>query len=234
MCPSLVIYLVLPIRIVCIGLRCTIGVVELQGIHRGRNTCVGYRIQINSTPLLRAEHIEFLRYGLQAGTIPDVHTQAVFLRTLGRDNNDTIGSTRTIDGGRSRILEHLNRLDIARVQRTQVLIGGNTINHIQGVASVNRTDTTDTDTCPLRARRSIGVHLNTRQTPLQAAEHVRITLAGRLGHIHHAHRSRQVGFTLRGVARYNQLLQLLRILRHTDHHIGDGRQSLVLVTDITN
>ena len=66
---------------------------------------------------------------------------------LGGDQDHTEGCTRTVDRGRSSILEDADALDIGSVQVTQV-VGGNTVNDVQrgrGTAVGQRTDTTDHD-----------------------------------------------------------------------------------------
>ena len=41
------------------------------------------------------------------------------LSTLGGDDDDTIGTTRAIDGRGRHILQHLDRLDVGRINRSQ-------------------------------------------------------------------------------------------------------------------
>ena len=73
-----------------------------------------------------------------------VHLQRlVFLTILGSDNNDTIRSTRTIDGTRRSILQNLDGLDIIRREVTDSGTHWHTIDDIKRSCATERTDTTN-------------------------------------------------------------------------------------------
>ena len=76
-----------------------------------------------------------------------VHLQRlVFLTILGSDDNDTIRSTRTIDGTRRSILQNLNGLDIIRREVTDSGTHWHTIDDIKRSCATERTDTTNSHT----------------------------------------------------------------------------------------
>ena len=74
-----------------------------------------------------------------------VHLQGlVFLTALGRDDNHTVGSTRTVDSTCRSVLQHLNGLDVVRREVTDSCTHGHTVNDIERSSTSERTDTTDT------------------------------------------------------------------------------------------
>ena len=70
----------------------------------------------------------------------------VFLTILGSDDNDTISSTRTVDGTRRSILQDLDGLDIIRREVTDSGTHWHTINDIKRSCATERTDTTNSHT----------------------------------------------------------------------------------------
>ena len=76
-----------------------------------------------------------------------VHLQRlVFLTILGSDDNDTIGSTRTVDGTRRSILQNLDGLDIIRREVTDSGTHWHTVDDIKRSCATERTDTTNSHT----------------------------------------------------------------------------------------
>ena len=74
-----------------------------------------------------------------------VDVYSALLAALGGDEDDTIGSTCTVDGARGSILQYLNALDVAGVQIVDAALDGHTINDVERVAVVDGSDTTDTN-----------------------------------------------------------------------------------------
>ena len=69
-----------------------------------------------------------------------------FLTILGSDDDNTIGTTCTVKGSRSCILQYSHRCNILWVDRVHISIKRSTIYNNQRLAiSVNRTDTTNTN-----------------------------------------------------------------------------------------
>ena len=76
-----------------------------------------------------------------------VHLQRlVFLTILGSNDNDTIGSTRTVDGTRRSILQNLDGLDIIRREVTDSGTHWHTVDDIKRSCATERTDTTNSHT----------------------------------------------------------------------------------------
>ena len=68
------------------------------------------------------------------------------LSFLGSHEDNTIGSSRTIDSTRGSILQHLNRLDIGRVNRFHtILVGRHSVDDVKRFGIVDSTDTTHAD-----------------------------------------------------------------------------------------
>ena len=74
----------------------------------------------------------------------EVDLHLALLTLLGSDDDDTIGSTATIDRSRCSILEYLNALDIITIELVHTSLGWHTINNIKRIIVVQRTDTTNT------------------------------------------------------------------------------------------
>ena len=66
-------------------------------------------------------------------------------------------------------------------------------------------------------------YIGYKDLALSAQPNMEILLL-QVAHAHHAHRTRQVCLALCGIAGYNEFLQLLRVFRHQNFHIGLGRQ----------
>ena len=74
------------------------------------------------------------------------HGEAAFGALLGGDEDNTVGSAVTVQGGRCSILQHGHALDVGGVQVGDVATERNAIDHVQGaVATVHGTVTTDHD-----------------------------------------------------------------------------------------
>ena len=190
------------------------------GVERmgGRNAGVPVCLPIHLPPFLGIEHTIGVRHGLRRSRIAQVDRQAVFLGGLGGDDNHTVGGTRAVDTRRRRILQHLHGGNVRRVERVHVLRRRHTVYYIEWLAGVHRTHTTNADAAAARAGGCVRRNLHARQTPLNAADHVGIALRHGLVHIQYRHRTRQVGFALRGIARNDQLLELLRFLGEKNMH----------------
>ena len=101
--------------------------------------------------------------------------------------------------------------------------GGHTVDNIERVVVVERTNTANTHS-GTTGRRAIGRDVHTRNLALHGFHRVILVLLLQVAHAHHAHRTRQVCLALCGIAGYNEFLQLLRVFRHQNFHIGLGRQ----------
>ena len=89
---------------------------------------------------------------------------------LGGDDDHTVGTTSTIEGSRSRILEHREALDVLLVDRCQIATIGRTVHDDErSVARIDGGDTTDADggSATIRTTR-VAIDLHTSHTTLQA------------------------------------------------------------------
>ena len=116
-----------------------------------------------ANPLLSIQIVEFL--GDLAPTKGGVITDIVLAvgAFLGSDDDHTVGTTRTIDSGSRNVLQHLDALNIRRIQERQrikrsitglgtstgggrIIIDDETINHVEGFVTTRDTiTTTDAD-----------------------------------------------------------------------------------------
>ena len=69
---------------------------------------------------------------MQVGTIVYIHVDLGFLTggtLLGVDHNHTVGTTATVQGGGTRVLQHVIRSNIVRVDRRHVALVGHTVHN---------------------------------------------------------------------------------------------------------
>ena len=114
------------------------------GIDRSLS-CVDKTFVHHHSILGGVKHIAVLPWVLPAVREVVVHVYSALFAALGGDEDNTVGSTCTIDGARGSILQYLNALDVAGVQIVDTALDGHTINDVERVTVVDSTDTTDTN-----------------------------------------------------------------------------------------
>ena len=114
------------------------------GIDRSLS-CVDKTFVHHHSILGGVEHIAVLPWVLPAVREVVVDVYSTLLAALGGDEDDTVGSTCTVDGARGSILQYLNALDVAGVQIVDAALDGHTINDVERVTIIDSTDTTDTN-----------------------------------------------------------------------------------------
>ena len=136
---------------------------------------------------------------------------------LGRNQDNTVRTTSTIDCCCRRILQHFHRLYIRRADFANTASNGNTINHIQRIiACRDRTFTTDHHVRS-RAWRPVGVRNdNPRNTSLQGFRCRRGRNSWNLGSIDRSDSSSQISFLYRTITNHDNFIQTLCILFHQD------------------
>ena len=127
------------------------------------------------------------------------------LGALGLNQDDTEGSTRTIDGGRGSILQYRDALDVLRIQERDIIVR-NSIDHNQGVAHftvAQGSDTTDAHRSSFVDVTRGGGDSQTRNSSLQRLGHIllRTTFHG-LAQINRGYSTGQVRLLLRTIT-YN-------------------------------
>ena len=159
----------------------------------------------------------------------------VLLALLGRDEQYAVGGARSVDGGRTGILQHRNRLDIRGVELVEAgVVGNQSVDDDQRFVVVHRTDTADVDV-ELVVGGVIAALLDhkARGGTLQGLREVGHRAFGdrlRLDLIHGAHGP---AAGRRTVTDHDHLVDQLRILleRDVDHRTVGHRQFLRGVTD---
>ena len=175
-----------------------------------------------------------LCHGLESCVVVHIDIHLAVLTALGRDNNHTVSGTRTVDGSRRSILQHLDGLDVGRVERVEILSRCHTVNHVERVASVHRTHTTNANRRTAATRRSVGHDVNTCQLALHGVQHIWVALADRTFHVHHSHSTRQVSLALHLVTSDNHFCQFLGVVLQRDMHRRSCWHFHRLVTDERN
>ena len=92
------------------------------------------------------------------------------LTLLGSYQNNTIGSSRTIDSTRCRIFQYVNTLNVGRVQ--VIDITSHTIYDIKRSCITVGTSTTDRDLKTITRLTRSSLNINTRSLTLQSSEHL--------------------------------------------------------------
>ena len=140
------------------------------------------------------------------------------LRTaLGGDEDDTIGSARTINGGRRSILQHFHRLDIVGIQSTQAAGRYHAVNDVQRVAAlVDGSGAAYTHLHPRAGQSARCRYLHTCGTSLQDVLHTAHGLILELAGIDTGDGSRKVALLHRSVTDDHYFLQQLVVL--FQHH----------------
>ena len=111
--------------------RCTAGVDQSLIHHRG---------------ILRSvENVALLPFALPAIREVVVDAGLTELTALGGDEHHTVGSTRTVDGARGSILQHLHALNVGGVDHVKAALNRHTVDDIQRVGVVDGSHTTDAD-----------------------------------------------------------------------------------------
>ena len=163
---------------------------------------------------------------------------AVVGTLLARHDDDAVGTTRTIDGTRRGILQHLDGLNVLRVQllQVEVLVHGHPVHHIQRIGIAVLVDARRTAYLDLyrRARCTTGrLYVDTRQLALQRRGNVRNRAFSQLVTLHLGHGIRHVTLLHRAIADDHQFLQLVGIRAHV--HVRTAvlhRRLLRTVSDV--
>ena len=180
---------------------------------------------IDIAPLVGIQQIQATGVGLHRQRSIEGDRGLALLRALGRDDDDTIGSLRTIDGGRGGIFQHLDRLYVIAVDNgTGVLTGHHTVDHVKravGIAT-ERGGTTDRGSGAKSTRRTIGRHGHTGYTTLQRLHDITCRHVGHIFHFNDRDRTGQIGFLFGRVTYYHHFTQSLRILLQLDVELRSG------------
>ena len=137
---------------------------------------------------------------------------------LRRDDDDTVRTLRTIDGGSRGIFQHLHRLNIIGIDGTNIHIR-HTIHHDQRVGTVQRADTTDTDRRLTTGTSRVG-DIDTRCLSLQSLRESRYRLLMNRLRRDHSHRAGDVFLGLCAVTDYHHLIQVLCVFHQLDLNIA--------------
>ena len=225
-------------RIKPIGIRmspriCTIAE-ELQILF-----CIGTRVDfVNHLGILGSvRHLRDTGSLRETGAGVEGYGRLTFLTTFCRNQDNTVGSTRTVDGGGS-VLQHRHRFDFIRIQTVHTTITvGHTIDYNQRVLTTERVGTTDTDcrTATTRFVRRLETD-DTRHTADHGVRQVRRRRSLQLFTGDAGHGAGNGNFLLRTVTNDHDFIQTFGIFAQGNTKLGFGtnRDVLSLITDIGN
>ena len=102
----------------------------------------------------------------------ELHFGIARLTLLGGDEHHTVGTARTVEGGRSCIFEYRDVFDVVGVDRREIAVVGNAVEDDEGVhLGIDRTETADADGGRrYRADRLLLVVCTPATVPLRARE----------------------------------------------------------------
>ena len=162
-----------------------------QAIGIGVKTIVHITLPHHLSELLGIEHLHLVGIGLNGQASIKVDSHLALLASLGGNDDYTIGSTASVDTGRCGILQHLDALDVVTVQFVHTGLCGHTVDDVERVVVVQRTDTTNSD-CRTTRGRTVGRDVHARHTTLHGLDGVVLVLLGQIGGRHHRYGTRQV------------------------------------------
>ena len=209
-------------------------------------------------PFGGVEQVEVLAHTAQpeAVAIGDVGFLLTKFPFLGGDEDDSVGSTRTVDGGGTHVFQHFDALDVVGVDGGKrieaaldgsqscpagrsVLVVDETIDHVKGfVAGIDRVATTDADAA-IGSRLSAGCsHVKTCHLSAQGS--VEGAGCAVLKHVcldcHH--RTRQLRAALGAITHHDHVIEVTALLGefHVDVLFiviyGDGLWTVTCETDV--
>ena len=148
------------------------------------------------------------------------HLCLTFLTLFGRDHDDTIGTTGTIQSTGGSVLQDGHGFNIRRVDVGQRAIVRNTVHYIQRRrGSIDRTITTDDNRSRFARLARTRSRQDTRCLSFQAFRHVRNRTRLQLFITNSRGRTGKRGFLRRTVGNHHHLIQHLRVGLHSDRHI---------------
>ena len=152
--------------------------------------------------------------------VPDlarVYTPAAFelhfgiarLTLLGGDEHHTVGTARTVEGGRSGIFEHRDVFDVVGVDRREIAVVGNAVEDDEGVhLGIDRTETADADGGGGTGLTVVAGGLHAGHGAVEGARNVRYLTVLELLGAHRGGRTRERGFLRRAVGYYDRFVQV--------------------------
>ena len=150
-----------------------------------------------------------------------VHLQRlVFLTILGCDDNDTIGSTGTVDGTCRSILQNLDGLDIIWREVTDSGTHWHTVDDIERSRATEGADTTDTY-ARVSTRLTVGCNLHTSHLTFEHGRDVGVRYLLHLLSVHNRYGTGKVSLLLRTITYYNHLVEQVIVCRKLDR-LEDG------------
>ena len=144
----------------------------------------------------------------------EAHRCSASLTTLGGDDDDTIGTTGTIDSGRRCILQYLHRLNVGWVD-----VEGRTVCHTihenqRIIGSQHRTGTTKIDAHSRTRLTTALLQVHARNLCLHRLHRIRRSYILQVIRLDRSHGTREVAFLNDTIADDNQLIQRVVVLFH--------------------
>ena len=117
-------YLVLPVCSLAVAVRIVVD---------GGLSCVHQTFVPHHRILSGVEHVAMFPRVLPSVREVIVDAHLALLASLCGDEDNAVGGTRTVDGARSSVLEHLDGLDVARVKIVDAAFDGHSVHDVERV-----------------------------------------------------------------------------------------------------
>ena len=209
-------HLVKPISVGCI-LEVVLAILTHLVATRDRSVGVGASCTKILAILVGVHHVIYIARNLVNTEVTRVVylQRLVFLTILGSDDNDTIGSTRTVDGTRRSILQNLDGLDIIWREVTDSGTHWHTVDDIERSRATEGADTTDTY-ARVGTWLTVGCNLHTCHLTFKHGRDVGVRYLLHLLSVHDRNGTGKVGLLLRTITYYNHLVEQVIICRKLD------------------
>ena len=139
---------------------------------------------------------------------------------LGRHQHHAVGATRSVDGRRRSVLQHLYALNILGVDALQAAGSHDAVHHIKRVVGLVDGAGATHAYLHVTARHAAGHHRDARHASLQRVLNARHGLILELLTAHHGHRASQIGLADGAIAYYDHFVQRLAVLMQGHGHVS--------------
>ena len=194
-----------------------------EGIHVGVQAVVHIALPHHLAEFLGIEHLHPVHVGLGGHAGVEIDSHFPLLAAFGRNDDDAVGRTASVDGGRGGVFQDLDGLDVVSVEFMHAGLGRDAVDDVERIVVVQGTDTAYADRSTA-GRRTVRRDVHARNAALQRLDGVVLVLLGEIVGVDGGDGAGEVGLTLDRVAGDNHLVQKLGVLLHDHRHIFSGRE----------
>ena len=154
---------------------------------------------------------------------------------LGGHEDDTVGSTCTVDGTRGGVLQHLNTLDVIGVHALHtILVGGHAVNDVEGIGVVDGSDTAHANHRLRTGLTRRGSNVDTGGHTLQGILGTQASLTCKVFGTDLSNGSGYHALLLHTITDDDYLVEQLGVLGDGDYHVVTGKHGLLTITHVSD